>query len=889
MTGMKIPEPEAHAKYLHEQLENHEREKLVLLDLSNQIARVKDKRDFVEALSSRLKRLFYFTHLAIAEVDKTGKFYQTFLVDPSSRAKDMPQYNDAINAPNSVADEVYAAASKSNGPYLLDLCAFDSATAPSWLKVNVAAGIKEAVIKILPSDGMPRHSIILFSDKAHTFNSKTIEIIEHIASHLATAVDNIIVHEEIQAKDREKTFLLEFSQSVASSRTRSDLSSAIHGALKKLSEVRAYFVRTINSDGSTMSPFMHDEDVFYLHSHEFKNLLSTKIPIGTGITAKVLTEKDPVLIDFEEEVRKGNTDHYIEFWKTLGDKKPAFQKMFGTALRMGKTDLGVLWVITPKINSTLLNGICAQISVALSNIQANEELKEREDEKSILLSISEEIASLRSRSDLSHVLNTKIKQLFAISEFGIAQINDDRMTYSSFVLALGDEIRNQPDFESITSRKYKVTDRVFQLIMQASDPIILDVAKLANEPGIPDYVDFWRKAQVNQVIASALRVGGKNIGCAFLHTEGDSHKAPNMHLLKAVCAQVSVAVSNILANEQVLQYKRMLEIENDHLKEQIRHIYNFSDIIGSSPEMQKVFHMMSLVAGSNSTVLLLGETGTGKELIARAIHNASPRKGKLMIKVNCAALPANLIESELFGHEKGAFTGAVDRRIGKFELANNGTLFLDEIGEMPLEMQVKLLRAIQEREIERVGGRMPIRVDVRIIAATNRRLEEEIEAGRFRSDLYYRLNVFPITLPPLRMRPDDIEPLANFFLDRYNKNTGRRVTSISAKVLEDFKSYAWPGNVRELEHLIERSILLNEGNVLRSVELPGKWKGDVKESHPSLMQTERAFIIETLKKCRGKISGAGGAAAVLEIPATTLHSKLKKLKISKADYASGLS
>lgn len=326
---------------------------------------------------------------------------------------------------------------------------------------------------------------------------------------------------------------------------------------------------------------------------------------------------------------------------------------------------------------------------------------------------------------------------------------------------------------------------------------------------------------------------------------------------------------------------------NYHPSEQSNTIHAFSKIIGGGPAMQKVYHMISLVAESNSTVLLLGETGTGKGLVADAIHHSSPRKNKHMIKVNCAAMPANLIESELFGHEKGSFTGAFERRLGKFELSNNSTLFLDEIGEMPLEMQVKLLRALQDREIERVGGRAPIKVNVRIIAATNRNLEEEVRAGRFRADLYYRLNVFPITLPPLRNRVEDITPLTNFFLSRYSRHLGRTIT-LSPNVIGDLKNYSWPGNVRELEHLIERSVLLSPENVLREVQLPTSAKEGASERpdlfNNTLEQIERKHIVMILKRCNGKISGNGGAAALLKIPSTTLHSKMKKLGIAKADY-----
>jgi transcriptional regulator with GAF, ATPase, and Fis domain len=348
------------------------------------------------------------------------------------------------------------------------------------------------------------------------------------------------------------------------------------------------------------------------------------------------------------------------------------------------------------------------------------------------------------------------------------------------------------------------------------------------------------------------------------------------------------AISSININEPAPVTRQVAGHANFYLKERSKTIYDFSNIIGSSLVMQKVYHMVSLVAESNSTVLLLGETGTGKGLIADAIHNSSPRKNMQIIKVNCAAMPTNLIESELFGHEKGAFTGALERRIGKFELANNSTLFLDEIAEMSLDTQVKLLNALQDREITRVGGRAPVKVNVRIIAATNRNLEKEVKAGRFRSDLYYRLHVFPIHLPPLRERREDIAPLATFFLSRYNNYTGRKVRVISPNVINALENYSWPGNVRELEHLIERSVLLSSENELRDIQLPAN-PSDDNDDRPelfnrTLQQIERAHIIKALRKCNGKISGKGGAADLLEIPSTTLHSKMKKLAISKADY-----
>ncbi|WP_276480249.1 sigma-54 interaction domain-containing protein [Paraflavitalea pollutisoli] len=318
----------------------------------------------------------------------------------------------------------------------------------------------------------------------------------------------------------------------------------------------------------------------------------------------------------------------------------------------------------------------------------------------------------------------------------------------------------------------------------------------------------------------------------------------------------------------------------------------FPQVIGHGPAMQQVYKLVSMVAKADSTVLLLGETGTGKEVIARAIHQSSMRHDKPMVKVNCAALPANLIESELFGHERGAFTGATDRRVGKFEMANQGTIFLDEIGEIPVEIQVKLLRVLQEREFERIGGKTTIKTNVRVIAATNRDLVAEIKAGRFRADLYYRLHVFPISLPPLRERKEDIAPLTTYFLDRYSKATGKKVTGVTTHQLQALEAYAWPGNVRELEHLIERSVLLAREPVLNDIYLPQP--SPMKEEpqlvpvpDKSLHEMERSYIIQALRKYHGRIGGADGAAQFLSIPSTTLHSKIKKLAITKKDYLQG--
>jgi two-component system response regulator HydG len=309
-------------------------------------------------------------------------------------------------------------------------------------------------------------------------------------------------------------------------------------------------------------------------------------------------------------------------------------------------------------------------------------------------------------------------------------------------------------------------------------------------------------------------------------------------------------------------------------------------IIGESSLLKEVIEKIKIVAPAETSVLILGESGTGKERVAHAIHDLSAHKSNPIVIVNCAALPHSLIESELFGHEKGAFTGANALRIGKFEQANNGTIFLDEIGELPLDSQVKLLRVLQEKEIQRLGGNKTIKINVRIVAATNRSLEKEVAEGRFRLDLYYRLNVFPIQLPTLKERKEDIEALAYYFLKKYSASSRKNVNSISAEALEQLMQYNWPGNIRELEHLIERNVLLAKTDEIKKFDLPSNTVNSILENSgkmKSMEEMEKEHIMNALQSCNGKVSGPGGAAELLQMQPQTLYSKMKKLGI-KQDY-----
>lgn len=849
-----------HEKWLNE----------VLLSLSNEMVKVRGRQDLLKIISSSLREVIGFSHGMMTVMDESADYYKAWLIDAEARLMELAGSGNPFSIPTCTEDEIYDIASLYYKPLVFDMQLFDIERTPSWFKLHYDAGAREMIVKILGSNGASKYSLILFADKAGTFNDETANIIQRISSQLFTAASNISANEEIRERENEKSFLLDFSSDIAAVRSKNDLSYAVNKCLKKLNPSMGYVIQQFNEEQNTLDTYIHDGS-----TTENVPTCSAENPLEK----RVLDSEIPLLFSVNAELSKNLDCLHLHAWKGLGIKT-----MVGTPLRTGDRTMGILWLGADEINMPLLQGICDQVSVAMYNIVANDEILRREKEQSFLLEFSHDISRVRTKDDLKEAISCVLKKIWNTKLVMLRTIEDDGVTLSAYVYdetTFGDK----DFFLSWASKNYEITEKRSAIVLNSEDPVIFNVEEEVQKND-GSFAQLWKGSELTYAFGTRLRVGDMNLGIIWLLAN-----EINLTILKGICAQISIAVSNIRANEKVLAYKQKLEMENDYLREQIKTIYNFSEIVGDGAPMQKAYHLMSQVADTNSTVLLLGETGTGKELIARAIHNASSRKNKLMVKVNCAALPPHLIESELFGHERGAFTGAVEKRIGKFELANHSTLFLDEIGEMPLELQVKLLRVLQERELERIGGKTTIKLDVRIIAATNRNLETEVQAGRFRSDLYYRLNVFPIGLPALRERREDIEPLAYSFLSKFSKNIGKRVTSISAKVMQELRSYNWPGNVRELEHLIERSILLCDGQTLTEIHLPGRQhqtdEGSILEltnGNGTLEQMEKAHIIGVLKRCSGKISGSGGAAEVLEVPGTTLHSKMKKLGISKADY-----
>lgn len=520
----------------------------------------------------------------------------------------------------------------------------------------------------------------------------------------------------------------------------------------------------------------------------------------------------------------------------------------------------------------------------MTNSSGNNEIiariQQREQEQSLLISMSESLASVTTRAELNEAANTILKSTLGFNHFSICVEDQAQKGYNLFYHIIPAEVTK--------NKSVLFTDgsTIFSTVLNSPEPIILPKNEFLKAPTLPSFLK--EAIQGYSHTMAAFSIPSKHLkAVAFIgFGRGSDPERTTLRLMKLVSVQVGITLTNIMLLEKIIPTAATAQTEPEATEVAVSADMG---IIGKSEAMQKVRSLINLVSNTDSGVLILGESGTGKELVAKAIHDNSERNNKLLIKVNCAAIPKNLLESELFGHEKGSFTGAIAQKKGKFEQAHKGTLFLDEIGEMPMELQVKLLRALQEKEIQRIGSNDHIKIDTRIIAATNRDLQEEIKKGNFRADLYYRLNVFPIEVPALKDRTDDISDLVSFFIQRYCTKNKRPLKTLAAKVLESLTRYNWPGNVRELEHAIERALLLSPEKIIKEIQLNNHKDIATVAGNATIKpwyEFEKEYILTVLKFCKGKISGTNGAAILLEMPPTTLKSKMERLGIKKRHYLS---
>jgi formate hydrogenlyase transcriptional activator len=666
--------------------------------------------------------------------------------------------------------------------------------------------------------------------------------------------------------------VLALSRSIAG---RDDLGSLLSGVAESLQRIVSF-----------------DFAALVLHDREAKSMcsyvLDAAAPADVGPTRCLPVEQDPagwvwvhqqpvVIPQFEAESR---WPEFTEWVTAAGLRSLTLVPLTAGENRLGAFGFGCLAPFTPSDEELVfLERVASEFAVAVESFLARQDLLRERDRLRTLFDITKVLVAKLSQDELFTAISTQLSRVirhdYAILTLWNAktkELDARALHFTGSVLFDEDQARvpsaGLPSAEALATGK----------------PVVAYATDVDRYPS-PAFRRFMA-AGCKSGCSVPLITGNGPLGTLEIgRTTDDVWTDGDVEFLVQVAGQVAIAVENALSYRELSEMKERLATEKLYLEDEIRLDHNIGNMVGGGPAFQSVLKSVQTVAPSDATVLILGETGTGKELVARAIHESSNRSKGTFVKVNCAAIPASLLESELFGHEKGAFTGAAGQRIGRFELAHQGTLFLDEIGEMPLELQPKLLRAIQDHEFERVGGNRTIRSDIRFVAATNRDLQVMVEENRFRADLYYRLHVFPIHVPPLRERPEDIPLLTRFFVQTYASRMSRNIERIPVSVMESLARYHWPGNIRELQNVIERSVLLTTGSALTLAmpevrsrqEPPDPRASGVEQSE----EDERKAILRALQQARGIVGGPNGAAARLGLKRTTLYSRMQKLNISR--------
>jgi formate hydrogenlyase transcriptional activator len=583
-------------------------------------------------------------------------------------------------------------------------------------------------------------------------------------------------------------------------------------------------------------------------------------------------EECPIYVGFQKGERVHRDDEI--FWRKDGTSFPV-EYWSHLIIREGKT----------------LGAVITFIDIT-ERKQVEEALRKSEGRNRSLLQINNAIITNLTQQALLHSISETLHTVISFDRCAITLYQPERDTFR-FLAVEGDLLSDYFRAGLEDSRSETCAGWVFDHLRPLVRRDLEKEAQYANERRLVT-------EGIQSMCAFPLVFQGKCIGTlSLVSRQRDRYSDEDGEFLQEVANQIVLAIQNMQSYQEIDSLKARLEKENVYLREELRTEHNFEEIVGNSPAVLRALGAVDQVAPTDATVLIYGETGTGKELVARAIHNRSARNGRALVNVNCSAISAGLVESELFGHMKGAFTGAVERRIGRFELAHGGTIFLDEIGELSLETQVKLLRVLQEHEFEPVGSSHPVRVDVRVIAATNRNLREAMQAGLFRSDLFYRLNVFPIELPPLRERRSDIPQLVAFCVSRFSKRFGKKIDGVSRESMEKLMNYPWPGNIRELQNVIERAIILSVEPTLRLdrdlMPAAASTKGtenagtDTREQRPvdlqsldlllTLDEVDRNHILTALQHTGGVVDGPKGAARILNLHPNTLRHRMGKLGI----------
>src|SRR5262245_7916213 len=677
--------------------------------------------------------------------------------------------------------------------------------------------------------------------------------------------------------------LLEVSESIASHR---DVAGLLHDLAQRLPRIVPFDVINI----VLHDPVRNSMRLHALVAPEFnKTRPGLEFSMDETTSKFVWENQQPVMVE-DVEAEK-NFPRLMAVLRENGVRSYCTVPLTTPLRRLGDMSFASAQKRTfKKSEIAFMQQVARQVASAVDNVlheesarQAQEQLARERDRVRLLLEVNNAVVSHLDLDDLLRAVSACLRKVIQHDGSGLVLLDEATRRFRVQVLqfAKNRSFINEGNIESDCCVKAPSGTAI-----STRKPAVFDEEDLKNlcseSPIARQLVADGVKAFCSVPLLSHDRaLGALNVG----RGRADAFSPEDIDLLSEIAKQIAIAVENAQAYRELAQLKDKLAKEKIYLEEEVRTEHNFGQIVGNSAALRKVLKEVETVAPTNSTVLIHGETGTGKELIARALHDLSPRRDRTFVKLNCAAIPTGLLESELFGHEKGAFTGAITQRVGRFELANGGTLFLDEVGDIPLELQPKLLRALQEQEFERLGSTHTIRVDVRLVAATNRDLQRMVADGRFRSDLYYRLNVFPVVLPPLRDRREDIPMLVRHFANEFARRLGRQIETIPTVVMDALVRYVWPGNIREMQNVIERAVILSRGSALQIPDGELQFAGaplDALSGAPVTMaDAEREHILAVLRDSGWVLGGAQGAAARLAMKRTTLQSKMKRLGIAR--------
>ncbi|MFN7944113.1 MAG: sigma 54-interacting transcriptional regulator [Blastocatellia bacterium] len=879
----------ARARQAEQEVTRQLKRERLMLEINNAVVSQLDPRDLVRVTASCLREVLHHDIVGMSLYDPATDQLRAYAFDFPDKQSVLPD-----GTPIPLKGTMGGKAFTTGQPVFINRAEPEKNTS-DFNRRFLETGVRSGGCVPLIVHGRKLGVLGFASFREDAFPDDHQQLLSQIADQIAIAVENALNFERARQAEQEvkhqldrERLLLEINNAVVSQLDLRDLVQVISACLCKALRLAIAGVSLYDPEAGCLRAYYYD-----LPDTLTPIEPGTSLPLEGSIAGLTFTSGQPVLLNRAEQ------------WEAF----PVSKKLFcQTGINSGGCvplivqgrKLGVLGVDSyqedafPEERQQLLCQIADQLALAVDNAlnferarKAEQEIRRRFERERLMLEINNAVVSNLNLAELLTAISASLRRVVPHDFAGLALYDAD---IDQLRVQALDAIRNREVLGTIDLIPLKGTGagKAFTarktIRLRSFDPAGSSLELVRR------FVAAGFKSSCHVPLISRDRALGT---LDVMSVREDAFSGEDAELLTSIGQQIAIAVDNALAYREIEALKNKVTEEKLYLEEEIKSAWSFEEIIGSSPALRRILKQVETVAPTDSTVLIQGETGTGKELIARAIHNLSARRERTLVKLNCAAIPTGLLESELFGHEKGSFTGAIAQRIGRFELAHKGTMFLDEVGEIPLELQPKLLRVLQEQEFERLGSARTQRVDVRLIAATNRDLGQMAGENKFRSDLFYRLNVFPITIPPLRERPEDVPLLVRFFANKFALRMKKQIETISAETVAALQRYHWPGNIRELENLIERAVILTQGaelNIpLTEINIPAKKAVPVstQASTPSASESdaleaiEREHILRVLNETRWVVGGPNGAAARLEMKRTTLQARMKKLGISR--------